>query len=126
MSETERPRRRRGWLVALVLAVAAGALALRVSAVREERARLRAQEAEEEAARQRKLAPTLRRLVTARRVEVIDGQCAGKGLPRYGWIYEGLTYEQNVRVGRDDGCFPFSDPNITNFFCCVGETRPTH
>ena len=62
------------------------------------------------------------------RVDVIDGQCAGKGLPRYGFIYDGNTFGQNGYVAKLDGCDPFTDPptpNITNFFCCPSDAMPS-
>lgn len=58
--------------------------------------------------------------ITVQRFEGLDGQCAGKGKPPYGFVLQGATYEENAAVGATMGCRTFGSPsnNITNFFCC--------
>jgi len=54
------------------------------------------------------------------------GAAGGSGLFGFGFVLEGGTYAENVSIGMEMGCEPFggSQHNMTNFFCCSGETPP--
>lgn len=80
-------------------------------------------------------APSPPKVTQARRAELlpqmkatrfpgIDGQCQGKGYPRFGFVLEGGTYAENTAIGLEAACKPFggTQKNITNFFCCLTET----
>jgi hypothetical protein len=130
------PRARRGcawWIALLVVAVLVGGvfvvreinLARRAAEAKTQRTleeARRAREDLEKAIELRNAVPALRQRVEVSRFPGLDGQCAGKGAPPQGRIYQGARYEENAAVAAADGCAPLSPgKNITNFFCCPAE-----
>lgn len=131
MSQEETTRRDLG--VGGKIAIAAGAVLVLLAGTRiyvsvrnagiqdEENAR----KMEQEMAALRARLPELKGKVKPKRMEMIDGQCAHRGDPPYGFVYQGGKEAENAVVAIDAGCVSFTKApvrNISSFFCCPTET----